>query len=406
MIVKILQKSATFKAVRYNTGKVEKDRGELMLAKNFGVLEGLENLRPQDYINYLEAVSSRSTRTKYPQFHVAISTRGRDHSKEELADIAREWMQGMGYGDQPYLLIYHKDTANNHLHVVSTRVGKDGKKISDRYEKLRAYRVLNQILGEDEKQAVTKHLQKALGYSFSTRAQFMMLLEAQGYALALDGGRYAISKYGRELASLEVATVDARIAQHQKDKGRVAQLRAIFQRYRDQHDSALRTTDNRHTSALADFLREKFGIQVLFHGKDGRTPHGYTVIDHAGKAVYKGGEIMPLAEFIAPMQTAGGQQPGHLVSDKGQTDPTHAKDAGTSFRQPSETGTANDDTPTGNAKSADGWTGQAPHGHWYPGSDTGIILPTLDIDISDDIDDEAVLGRNRRRKRKARTNTR
>lgn len=145
MIVKILKKSATFKSVRYNTGKVGKDRGELLLVRNFGALEGMENLRPQDYINYLEAVSARSTRTKYPQFHVAISTKGRQHSKGELADIAQQWMQGMGYGQQPYLLIFHKDTANNHVHLVSTRVGRDGKKISDSYEKLRAYRVLNRI---------------------------------------------------------------------------------------------------------------------------------------------------------------------------------------------------------------------------------------------------------------------
>jgi hypothetical protein len=33
-------------------------------------------------------------------------------------------------------------------------------------------------------------------------------------------------------------------------------------------------------------------------------------------------------------------------------------------------------------------------------------IPNIQIDISDDIDDEAIHGRNRRRKRKARTNTR
>jgi|SRR5690606_15411014 len=395
MIVKILQKSATFKAVRYNTGKVEKDQGELMLAKNFGVLEGLENLRPQDYINYLEAASARSTRTKYPQFHVAISTKGREHSKEELAGIAQQWMDGMGYGQQPYLLIYHKDTANNHLHVVSTRVGKDGKKISDRYEKLRAYRVMNRILGEDEKQTVTKDLEKALGYSFSTRAQFMMLLEAQGYALTLDGGRYVVSKYGRQLASLEVATVDARIAGRRKDKGRVDQIRAIIQRYRDRHDPAIWITDNRYASALADFLQGKFGIQVLFHGRDGRTPHGYTVIDHAGKAVYKGGEIMPLAEFIAAGKSEERQQDIGKAQNHGQQ-PT--------IPQPHPTNTG--ETQESDTSGPGNGTGQAPQPHTYPHADPDLPLPAIEISISDDVDDEAIHGRNRRHRQKARTNTR
>lgn len=393
MIVKILKKSATFKAVRYNTGKVEKDRGELLLAKNFGLLQGLEDLRPQDYINYLEAVSARSSRTKYPQFHVAISTKGRSHSKEELADIAQKWMDGMGYGQQPYLLIYHKDTANNHVHLVSTRVGRNGKKISDRYEKLRAYRVLEQVMGEDEKLAMAAHLKKALGYSFSTRAQFMMLLETQGYALTLKAGTYTISKDGNELGTVPLADVDSRIPQRQKDKGRIAQLRAIIQRYARTCDPVLKVSGTAYRSELADLLSEKLGIQVLFHGSDGRPPHGYTLIDHAGKSVYKGGEIMSLAEFIASKQD----------SERAPTiDKEQREDTGTS-RQPWKT-TAADDTMASDAKGTDGPIRQALQ--LDPDSDLGIALPVIDINISDDVDDEAIHGRNRRRKQKARTNTR
>ena len=133
MIVKILNKSAAFKGVSYNTSKVEKDKGELMMVQNFGALQGLDHLRPQDYINYLEAQSARSTRTKFPQFHAVISAKGRSHSKEQLTDIAEQWLKGMGYRDQPYLLIFHKDTKNNHIHMVTTRVGKDGRKIPDSY---------------------------------------------------------------------------------------------------------------------------------------------------------------------------------------------------------------------------------------------------------------------------------
>jgi len=397
MIVKILQKSATFKAVRYNTGKVDKDRGELLLVRNFGALEGLENLRPQDYINYFEAVSARSTRTKYPQLHVAISTKGRQHSKEELADIAQKWMDGMGYGKQPYLLIFHKDTANNHLHVVSTRVGRDGKKISDRYEKLRAYRVLSQVMGQDEKQAADTALQKALAYHFSTRAQFMMLLEVQGYALALKDGRYAISKFGRELAKVDVHNVDDRIATRDKDKGRAGQLRAIIERYQAMHDPAPYLTDSGYTSALAKFLHGKFGMQLLFHGKNGKPPYGYTLIDHAGKAVYKGGEIMPLSEFVA---TGPVSEIKHSVGSKTlarqDTEPYRWQDVGDIENIPE----VSEDKPVREKTCSDiSYKQNTDYDPVFP-------LPDLGVDISDDIDDEAVLGRNRRRKQKARTNTR
>lgn|SRR5690606_7115581 len=398
MIVKILKKSATFKAVNYNTGKVDKNRGELLLAKNFGVLQGMENLRPQDYINYFEAVSSRSTRIKYPQFHVAISTKGRSHSKEELADIAKKWMQGMGYGEQPYLLIFHKDTANNHVHLVSTRVGKDGKKISDRYEKLRAYRILNQVMGEDERKVLANHLQKALSYNFSTRAQFMMLLEVQGYALTLKDNRYSISKYGRQLDSIDISKVDDRIASRHKDSARVGQIRAFIERYRLQHDPSVEHTEAGYRSALAKFLHGTFGIQIIFHGKDGKPPYGYTLIDHAKGAVYKGGEIMSLKEFIARPQ----EQDTRNVAEKNAI----------SAERPEVPMEDTDllpweENPDSGASVEDnnyGYESTSPPRYTEP--DIEMPIPTLDINISDDIDDEAILGRNRRRQRKARTNTR
>lgn len=248
-------------------------------------------------------------------------------------------------------------------------------------------------MGEDQKLAMDANLKKALGYSFSTRAQFMMLLEAQGYALTLKADTYAISKFGGKLGTVPLITVDNRIAERQKDKTRVAQLRAIIQRYAKTCDPTLNVADKVYRSELADLLQEKFGIQVLFHGSEGRQPHGYTLIDHAGKSVYKGGEIMPLAEFTASNQD----------SERAPTiDKEQREDTGTS-RQPWKT-TAADDTMASDAKGTDGPIRQALQ--LDPDSDLGIALPVIDINISDDVDDEAIHGRNRRRKQKARTNTR
>src|SRR6202000_3207524 len=100
-----------------------------------------------------------------------------------LAQIAEEWLALMGYAAQPYLLVYHKDTANNHIHIVSTRIWRDGKKISSAYENIRSLNNLQKVLGTDEKhsaQALTDH---SLSYKFATAAQFKLLLETRGYTL-------------------------------------------------------------------------------------------------------------------------------------------------------------------------------------------------------------------------------
>jgi Relaxase/Mobilisation nuclease domain len=392
MIVKIFDPSATFKGVSYNTNKIENEKGELMKVENFGALQGLENLRPQDYINYLEARSATSARIKYPQFHAVISCRGKTHSKEQLTGLATDWLKGMGYEKQPYLLVFHKDTSNNHIHIVSTRIGENGKKINDSYEKIRAYQVLNQLMGLNEKKQIEKDIAKALSYNFSTRAQFMMLLECQGYSMQLNGDNYKISKYGVQQGTVDLAIVDGRRKTYNKDTSRLAQLRAIIEKYRKTHNPAVVPVSKPlpkgmiakptgYTSELAVHLAEKLGLQILFHGQSGMPPYGYTVIDHSHKqqSVYKGGEIMPIEKLIDPSEflsnTAQEIKPSAIAETDqniggyilGQSDLTSCP--------------ANE-------------------------SETMTFLPEINLELADDIDDEAILGRNRQRKRKARTNTR
>jgi len=387
MIVKILQKSVSFKAVRYNTDKVDRDKGELLLVENFGILQGIENLRPQDYINYLEALSSRNSRIKYPQFHVAISTKGRSHSKSELATIAQQWMEGMGYGKQPYLLIFHKDTNNNHIHIVSSRVGRDGKKIADAYEKIRAYRILNQILGMNESNTLTHDLQNALTYSFTTRKQFALLLEIKGYSLSEVDPVFKISKDGSMLDEIDLSKVDTAIAERKNNIVRIAQIRAMIYRHLDKYDNKLQLIDGIYCSPLSSILHEKFGLQIFFHGKDGKEPYGYTLIDHTAKSVFKGGEIMPLHEFISQ----------RIQSKEGMRD----EDLKKSERIVS-TLVINQPADSINAATLLNSSGSS----LTVIQENLIQMPASEINISDDVDDEAVHGRRRRGKQKSGSITR
>ena len=80
----------------------------------------------------------------------------------------------MGYGSegQPLLVYSHTDTDNTHIHIITSRISPDGKKISDHHERVRSQAVLNRLVGNDVKAKVGEDLAASLTYTFSTFAQY------------------------------------------------------------------------------------------------------------------------------------------------------------------------------------------------------------------------------------------
>ena len=100
MIVKIITASGSdFHGVQYNDKKVEKGTGELMLMKNFPSFINGESTQEQ-VRNYFKSIS-KNEKVKKLQFHAVISAKYQTHGKEELTEIAKEFMQEMGYGKLP-----------------------------------------------------------------------------------------------------------------------------------------------------------------------------------------------------------------------------------------------------------------------------------------------------------------
>ncbi|RYX87855.1 hypothetical protein EON73_00320 [bacterium] len=309
MVVKILSSSSTFNGVSYNTKKTDKDLGELMKAENFGYLENFNNVQPNEYKNYLIFHSTSNTRMKDKQFHAVISCKEKEYNKYQLTSIAEQYLKEMGYGNNPYLIVFHKDTANNHVHMVSSRIDKEGKRINRDFEGKRSSTVIEKILNNDIKLSANKLVEAALHYSISTVPQFKLLFERRGYNVWQDDKNIVLRKFDNIQQQIPIEKVNELITQSTKDDKRIRQLKAIFEKYKTLVNPDVRVLyepskfkDEKkpigYTSELAEVLKSKFGLDVIYHGKSGLPPYGYTIIDNKEKAVFKGGEIMPLSLFI------------------------------------------------------------------------------------------------------------
>ncbi len=54
-------------------------------------------------------------------------------------------MREMGYGEQPFVVFKHTDIDRSHIHIVSVCVDEQGKKISDKFEKMRSMNLCREL---------------------------------------------------------------------------------------------------------------------------------------------------------------------------------------------------------------------------------------------------------------------
>ncbi|KXA42447.1 relaxase/mobilization nuclease domain-containing protein, partial [Prevotella corporis] len=66
-------------------------------------------------------------------------------SDETLMQLAKEYMEALGYGKQPYIVFKHSDIAREHIHILSLRVNGEGKKINDKFEKRRSKKITDTL---------------------------------------------------------------------------------------------------------------------------------------------------------------------------------------------------------------------------------------------------------------------
>lgn len=90
-------------------------------------------------------------RVRKPVKHVALSWKEEDMDKlsdSEMARVAEEYMNRMGYVNTQYLVVRHSEKNNPHCHIILNAVDRSGKRISDSNERIRNVEVCRRITDE------------------------------------------------------------------------------------------------------------------------------------------------------------------------------------------------------------------------------------------------------------------
>ena len=147
MVANIRSGSSPGGALYYNKKKVDKDEAEVLLWQK--MLEPYDKYGRMDidacmesFMPYLEA----NRRTTNTVFHASLNPSPEDRlTDEQLRKIACEYMERMGYGEQPYIVFKHKDISREHLHIVSLRVDEQGRKLPHDFEARRSMEILRDL---------------------------------------------------------------------------------------------------------------------------------------------------------------------------------------------------------------------------------------------------------------------
>ncbi len=114
--------------LNYNEKKLRQKNADCILASNY--VKDLELLNFYDKLHRLEHQADLNLRAKSNSVHITLNFHEDDKlNKEKLQNIAEEYMQKIGFGEQPYLVYEHFDAGHQHVHIVTTNIRIDGTRI-------------------------------------------------------------------------------------------------------------------------------------------------------------------------------------------------------------------------------------------------------------------------------------
>ncbi|MBX2900333.1 MAG: relaxase/mobilization nuclease domain-containing protein [Cyclobacteriaceae bacterium] len=128
MVAKVISGKSIRGALNYNENKVKEGNASCLLAHKFG--SAVSDLSFSNKLTRFEKLTQRNPKVKTNALHISLNFDTTERLEvRKLKVIAQTYMERIGFGEQPYLVYQHTDAAHPHVHIVSTIIQPNGKRI-------------------------------------------------------------------------------------------------------------------------------------------------------------------------------------------------------------------------------------------------------------------------------------
>lgn len=119
---------------------------DLNAEKGYRLDSNMAGETPRQLAAEFGAVRALRPNLKKAVTHVSLAAApGETLSDDQWRAIAQDYLDGMGYDDNQYLVTRHTDTEHDHIHIIANRIKHDGGVVSDSHDYPRQERIMREV---------------------------------------------------------------------------------------------------------------------------------------------------------------------------------------------------------------------------------------------------------------------
>lgn len=393
-------------------------------------------------VENFNAFMPKTGKTKKPVLHISLNPHPDDRLTEQQYEIlAREYLEKLGFGEQPFIIYKHEDIDRHHIHIVTVNVNEQGKRLNQDFLFRRSKKITTEMeekynlhkaqrekitpdmpikkvdpSGDIKRQVANSVKMVGMRYKFQTMGEYNVVLSLYNIRCEQTDGRvngreyhglvyFATDDEGKVIANPFKASRLGKFASRTAVEGR-------FERTKDKIDVAPtrdRVADVLDRATDKDDFTAKLkgcGIDVVFRYTDEGRIYGVTFIDHNAMTVLNGSRLGKQFSANALNECFNNQQATNdvplpdtpVIVPEPQQNGDHHSDT--------QSQTADTQTPSDGQQHSTGSQHQSATTHSVTDySDSDFTLPGLDLfqpGQSFNPDEEEFRRRMQRKKKKGR----